>query len=133
MLVFAIQAGVQLGPGIRAARGEGVQGLWIAQVPRGSKDPWRGTLELPSGKVLRRDVSYDNGEVSSMHAGSIVPVLDTGGNGDSLYPRRGYNWKSNLWILVGTTAGFLIVQAWVLRTFLRRRSRNATWYQAEIR
>jgi hypothetical protein len=113
-------AGSHLGPGLRAAHGEGIPGLWTAQQQDSGKRT--GEFVSASGTVMLPNVSYA-GSVSVIQAGTTVPALDAGA-GDEVYPLTG----SDKWVrdLIGVIGGTLALVALLARgLFVARRRRRA--------
>jgi hypothetical protein len=119
--VFVIWgAGTHLGPGLRAAHGQGITGRWIAQQQDSGK--WSGEFVSTSGTVTLPNVSYA-GSLSAVQPGTSVPALDAGA-GDEVYPLTG----SDKWIrdLIGVVAGTLALIGLLARgLFVARRRRRA--------
>jgi hypothetical protein len=113
-------AGTHLGPGLRAAHGAGIPGLWTAQQQDSGK--WTGEFVSASGTVTLPDVSYA-GSLSVIADGTTVPALDAGA-GDEVYPLTG----SDKWVhdLIGVIGGTLALVALLVRGFfVARRRRRA--------
>ena len=113
-------AGSHLGPGLRAAHGEGIPGLWTAQEQASGN--WSGEFVSSSGTVTLPNVSYA-GSLSAVQAGMVVPALDAGA-GDEVYPLTG----SDKWVrdLLGVVGGTLALIALLARGFyVARRRRRA--------
>jgi hypothetical protein len=113
-------AGTHLGPGLRAAHGEGIPGLWTAQ--QRSSGSWSGKFVSSDGTVTLPDVSYA-GNLSAVQAGMVVPALDAGA-GNEVYPLTG----SDKWIrdLIGVVGGAVALIALLARGFyVARRRRRA--------
>lgn len=119
-------AGSHLGPGLRAAHGQGTDGRWTAQEQDSGQ--WYGEFVSSSGTVALPHVYYAGG-LSAVHAGTVVPALDTGA-GDEVYPLSG----SSKWIhdVIGIVVGALALIALVARGFFvarrRRRATRADWF-----
>jgi hypothetical protein len=114
-------AGSHLGPGLRAAHGQGIAGLWTAQEQDSGK--WSGEFVSSSGTVTLPNVSYA-GSLSAVQAGTTVPALDAGAS-DEVYPLTG----SDKWVrdLIGVVGGMLALIALLARgLFVARRRRRAT-------
>jgi hypothetical protein len=125
-LGFGIYAGLLIGPGIRAARGEGIQGLWVAEIPPVARESaWQGSFELPSGKILFSKAAIASVDDSSIHAGSIVPALDEGGR-SLIYPRDGYSAKTTVIGFIACVLIFLFAQLGAVLYFLRQRRSGAS-------
>jgi hypothetical protein len=113
-------AGSHLGPGLRAAHGQGITGLWTAQEQDSGK--WSGEFVSSSGTVTLPNVSYA-GSLSAVQAGTTVPALDAGAS-DEVYPLTG----SDKWVrdLIGVIGGTLALIALLARgLFVARRRRRA--------
>jgi hypothetical protein len=83
-LYFAVTG---LGPGIRAARGEGTIGYFIPQqetTGRGGS-AWYGEFRLPDGAVILRNASMEDLPVSAMRSGVPVAARDPG-NAEAAFP-----------------------------------------------
>jgi len=74
-----VYASIDIGPAVSAARGHGTRGFFVARTERCGRNgcSWSGLFRLPGGQVTRRGVNFFGSE-SGMHAGSVVPALDTG-------------------------------------------------------
>ena len=95
-------AGSHLGPGLRAAHGQGIPGLWTAQQQNGGG--WSGEFVSSFGAVTLPKVSYA-GSLSAVQPGMVVPALDAGA-GDEVYPLTGSGkWVRGLIGVVGGTPG----------------------------
>lgn len=124
-VAFMYLGGSHLGPAIRAARGEGIHGRWVAQqCAGGSGCTWYGKFVLPDGTVVLPRVSF-GGSLTSVHAGSVVPALDAGASGE-VYPVSG----SGRWIhdVIGLAGGavalMLLFGRWAVVRRRRRRARR---------
>ena len=119
--VFVIWgAGTHLGPGLRAAHGQGITGRWIAQQQNGGA--WSGEFISSSGTVTLPNVSYA-GSLPAIRAGFSVPALDAGASNE-VYPLTG----SDKWVrdLIGVVGGTLALIALLARGFfVARRRRRA--------
>jgi len=119
--VFVIWgAGTHLGPGLRAAHGQGIPGQWIAQEQ--DSGTWSGEFVSSSGTVTLPNVSYA-GSLSAVQPGTSVPALDAGASNE-VYPLTG----SGKWIrdLIGVVGGALALIALLARgLFVARRRRRA--------
>lgn len=84
-----VHAGIIVGPAVSAAEGHGTRGYFVAQTLSCSRRgcTWIGQFGLPGGQVTRSGVTFDGSE-SGMHAGSVVPALDTG-DLTGVFPRHG--------------------------------------------
>ncbi len=116
-------AGSHLEPGLRAARGEGVRGEWVAQRCTGSNGQgciWYGQFMLADGRVLMSHVMYTGNEAAA-HAGWTTSALDAG-SADEVYPLHG----SARWVhdLLGLIAGALAIVALLWRAAAVRRRRR---------
>jgi hypothetical protein len=124
-LLFA--AGSHLGPALRAARGAGTRGTWVAEQCDGSPGEctWYGEFVLPDGTIAQRHVEY-TGTVTPGYAGQTLPALDSGADGE-VYPVSG----TDRWIndVIGVTAGGLalplLIGRWLFVCRRRWRSRRA--------
>ena len=113
-------AGSHLGPGLRAAHGEGIPGLWTAQQQNSGN--WSGEFVSSAGTVTLPNVSYA-GSLSAVQAGMVVPALDAGASNE-VYPLTG----SDKWVrdLIGVVGGTLALIALLARGFyVARRRRRA--------
>lgn len=113
-------AGSHLGPGLRAAHGQGTYGLWTAQ-EQGSGQ-WYGEFVSSSGTVTLPHVYYA-GSLSTVQAGTTIPALDTGAS-DEVYPLTG----SGKWVrdVIGIVVGTLVLIGLLARgLFVARRRRRA--------
>lgn len=113
-------AGSHLGPGLRAAHGEGIHGQWTAQEQESGQ--WYGAFVSSSGTVTLPHVYYA-GSLPTAAAGTMIPALDTGA-GDEVYPLTG----SGKWIhdVIGVVAGTLALIGLLARgLFVTRRRRRA--------
>ena len=112
-------AGSHLGPGLRAAHGQGIHGQWTAQEQDGGQ--WYGEFVSSSGTVTLPHVNYA-GSLSAVQAGTTIPALDTGAS-DEVYPLTG----SGKWVhdVIGVVAGTLALIALLARGIFvtRRRGR----------
>lgn len=110
-LIVVIFAGLGLPGAIRAASGKGIRGLWTA-THETSKYGWRGTFQLPDGKVLLGDVGYD-GALPDVHVGTRVPGLYSGGFPRIIYSQHGsQEWKLELIFLI---VGFVVLVSFQVR------------------
>ncbi len=112
--------GSHLGPGLRAAHGEGIPGLWTAQ--QQNSGSWSGEFVSSAGTVTLPNVSYA-GSLSAVQAGMVVPALDAGA-GNEVYPLTG----SDKWVrdLIGVVGGTLALIGLLARGFyVARRRRRA--------
>ena len=117
-------AGSHLGPGLRAAHGQGTYGLWTAQEQDSGQ--WYGEFVSTSGTVTLPHVYYAGG-LSAVQPGTVVPALDTGAS-DEVYPLAG----SSKWIhdVIGIVVGSLALIALLARGLFvtrRRRAARAGW------
>jgi hypothetical protein len=113
-------AGTHLGPGLRAAHGEGIPGLWTAQTQNDGS--WSGEFVSSDGTVTLPNVIY-SGSLPAVAAGTIVPALDAGASNE-VYPLTG----SDKWVhdLIGVVGGALALIALLARGFyVARRRRRA--------
>ena len=96
-------AGSHLGPGLRAAHGQGIHGLWTAQEQDSGQ--WYGEFVSISGTVTLPHVYYA-GSLSAVQAGTTIPALDTGAS-DEVYPLTG----SGKWVhdVIGIVVGTLVL------------------------
>jgi hypothetical protein len=111
-------AGTHLGPGLRAAHGQGIPGQWIAQ--QQDSGAWSGEFVSSSGTVTLQNVSYA-GSLPAIQAGFSVPALDAGASNE-VYPLTG----SDKWIrdLIGVIGGTLALIALLARGFIVARRRR---------
>jgi hypothetical protein len=118
-------AGSHLGPGLRAADGQGTVGLWTAQ--QQDSGQWYGEFVSSNGAVTLPSVYYA-GSLSAVQPGTTVPALDAGA-GDEVYPLTG----SAKWIhdLIGVVVAGLALIALLARGFVvtrrRRRAARSEW------
>jgi len=121
-------AGSHLGPGLRAARGQGIVGLWTAQEQDDGQ--WYGEFISSSGTVTLPYVYYA-GSLSAVQAGTTVPALDTGA-GDEVYPLAGSaKWIHDvIGIVVGTVALIALLARGLFVTRRRRRVTRAGWFSS---
>jgi hypothetical protein len=119
-LIFVIFPSFVLPDAIRAAAGKGIRGFWTATDR--TRAGWYGTFRLPDGKVLLREVGY-RGPLPSVHVGTTVPGLYSGG-GALIYPQHGsQEWKIDVIVMI---AGFILLlstQAGLAVVLLRFRRR----------
>jgi hypothetical protein len=122
-------AGSHLGPGLRAANGQGTVGLWTAQEQDSGQ--WYGEFVSSAGTVTLPHVYYA-GSLPAVQAGTVVPALD-GGAGDEVYPLAG----SHKWIhdVIGVVVAGVALIALLARVFFaarrRRRAGRADWFNFE--
>jgi hypothetical protein len=110
-----------LGPGLRAAHGQGIVGLWTAN--ERSSSQWYGEFVSADGTVTLPHVHYA-GSLSAVQVGTTLPALDTGAS-DEVYPLTG----SGRWVhdVIGIVVGTLAMIGLVARgLFVARRRRHAT-------
>jgi hypothetical protein len=124
-IALLVVAGIGIGPAVSAARGHGTRGYFVARTERCDRNgcSWRGLFRLPGGQVTRRGVSFFGSE-SGMHAGNVVPALDTG-DPVGVFPRHGdKSWLADLVVgAIGTALIVLSARAWARR---RRRALSVT-------
>jgi hypothetical protein len=119
-------AGSHLGPGLRAADGQGTVGRWTAQ--QQDSGQWYGEFVSSNGAVTLPSVYYA-GSLSAVQPGTTIPALDTGAS-DEVYPLTG----SAKWIhdLIGVVVGGLALVALLARGFVvarrRRRAARSEWF-----
>jgi hypothetical protein len=114
-------AGSHLGPGLRAAHGQGIVGLWTANEQ--ARGQWYGEFVSTSGTVTLPHVYYA-GSLSTVQVRTTIPALDTGAS-DEVYPLTG----SGKWVhdVIGIVVGTLVLIGLLARgLFLTRRRRRAT-------
>jgi hypothetical protein len=111
-------AGTHLGPGLRAAHGAGIPGLWTAQ--QDDSGTWNGEFVSSDGTVTLPNVTY-TGSLSAVQPGTVVPALDAGA-GNEVYPLTG----SDRWIrdLIGVIGGTLGLIGLLVRGFYAARRRR---------
>jgi hypothetical protein len=128
-LCIVYLAGSHIGPGLRAARGEGIRGEWVAQQCAGGTGncSWRGYFMLPDGRVVMPNAMYA-GSLASVHVGWTTRALDTGSS-DEVYPLHGSErWIHDLIGLIGGTLAIVALlcrAAWVRHRHRRRRTRRS--------
>ena len=113
-------AGTHLGPGLRAAHGEGIPGLWTAQ--QQDSGTWTGEFVSSDGTVTLPNVTY-TGSLPAVQPGTVVPALDAGA-GNEVYPLTG----SDKWVrdLIGVVGGTVALVGLLARGFyVARRRRRA--------
>jgi hypothetical protein len=123
-------AGSHLGPGLRAAHGQGVHGLWTAQ--ERDSGQWYGEFVSISGTVTLPHVYYA-GSLPAVQAGTTVPALDTGA-GDEVYPLTGSGkWVHDvIGIVVGTLALIGLLAGFFAASRRRRAMRAGRFTQAIV-
>jgi hypothetical protein len=126
-LFFVVYPGMQISAAIRAAAAKGVQGFWTATGQRGGSRGlfWVGAFKLSNGKVLLANVEY-LGNLSSVRMGTTVPALYSGGTPAFVYPRHGYDWKAELFTVIGAAILFLAIQVYFALAVRRRHRRLRT-------
>jgi hypothetical protein len=119
-------AGSHLGPGLRAAHGQGTDGLWTAQEQDAGQ--WYGAFVSSSGTVTLPHVYYAGG-LSAVRAGTTIPALDTGAS-DEVYPLTGSGkWIHDaIGIGVGALALIALLARWLFVARRRRRATRADWF-----
>jgi hypothetical protein len=125
LAVVAIVGGsTDIGPAVKAARGIGTHGYFVARTEtchRGSCN-WTGDFRTAGGAVTRTGIKFDGGQ-SGMRAGSAVPALDSGGHSAVFPPTGSHEWIADLAALLGGTA---VLAAWIwivpARAIRRRRA-----------
>jgi hypothetical protein len=114
-------AGSHLGPGLRAANGQGTVGSWTAREQYSGQ--WYGEFVSSAGTVALPHVSYAGG-LTAVQPGTVIPALDSG-SGDEVYPLTG----SDRWIhdVIGIVVAGVALIALLARGFFvaRRRRRRA--------
>jgi hypothetical protein len=114
-------AASHLGPGLRAAHGQGIHGEWTAQEQDNGQ--WYGEFVSSTGTVTLPHVYYA-GSLPAVQAGTTIPVLDTGAS-DEVYPLAG----SGKWVhdVIGIAVGVLALSGLLARgLFTARRRGRAT-------
>ncbi|MBO0832958.1 MAG: hypothetical protein J2P29_13415 [Actinobacteria bacterium] len=129
-LLLLLTLGTHLAPAIRAGLHDGVHGYWVATEKTCGKNKaciWTGKFVLPSGHVQIARTLYNGPLPATVHAGTRVAALDTGGSGP-VFPASG----SDVWIsmLVGTVVALLALiwagQPWLAGYLRRRREMDAS-------
>jgi len=124
-IVLLVYASISIGPAVSAARGHGVRGYFVAQAESCGRNgcSWSGLFRLPGGQVTRRGVNFFGSE-SGMHAGSVVPALDTGDLSGVFPPHGDKGWLADLAIgAIGTALIARSIWTWKKR---RRRALSVT-------
>jgi hypothetical protein len=101
-----------LGPAIRAARGQGTPGVFVAQSQQctGSGCTWNGAFRSGRGTVLR-DADYDDSAPADTHAGSSFPALWPSGSSD-VYAAHGSTAWIQLVLADAVSVGILAAFLW---------------------
>jgi len=121
LLLVAVAA--HLGPAVRAGLRDGTHGSWVATSKTCERNActWDGKFVLPNGHVLVSSAQYSGKVPASIHSGTSVPGLYTGGS--LVFPPNG----SDQWISLLVAIGFALVGLWwscrklVVDYFRRRR------------
>jgi hypothetical protein len=123
---LVVAAGVNIGPAVSTFPGHGTRGYFVARYEScpGHGCTWHGRFQLPDGTVTRPSVRFA-GSDPGMHAGSVVPALDTGAPGSVIPPGSGLGqWLALL--LAGAAGTGLIAQwIWTVPVPALRRRRTA--------
>jgi membrane protein implicated in regulation of membrane protease activity len=130
-LVVAAGA-VGLPSALRAARGDGVRGVFTAQSLSCSKACfWTGTFTSGNGQV-RPDVTYDDELPATTHPGSIVPALYPGSSNEVFAVRGSTTWLMYI-VLISLASAGLLASLWLgpIR-YLRRRQRGRVTAAADV-
>ena len=121
-VAILVVAASHLAPGLRAARGQGIRGEWIAGQCVSDKNSctWYGEFVLPDGKVQLPRVIY-TGALTSVHPGWTTPALNTGA-GDEVYPLHG----SERWVhdVIGVAGCLIVIGFLIWRSVLVRLRRR---------
>lgn len=119
--MIVLGSGLQLGADLKAARGQGTRGTWVAEQYGCVQHDcsWSGDFFLPNGTEARQHISY-LGSLANVHKGSRIPALDTGGGG--VYPVNGSrHWvQDTAFVAAGAVGTILNIVYWA-RVRLRRR------------
>jgi tetratricopeptide (TPR) repeat protein len=112
-----------VGPDLRAARGNGVSGTMVLREKACGDCPWHGDFTSADGELVRRNVTMREGMPADARPGDRVPAIDTGAD-DSVFPPTGSTqWRSTSAFAVGSG---IVVVAWIIifpvMTLLNRRS-----------
>jgi hypothetical protein len=113
-----------LGPAIRAARGQGVRGVFTAKTLSCDRTcSWTGTFTVGDRQV-RPDVTYDDSLAPATHPGSVVPALYPGGSNEVFAVRGSASWRIYAVLMPAASAG-LLASLWLgpIR-YLRRRGND---------
>jgi hypothetical protein len=127
LVILVVQGATEIGPAHEAASGHGIVGYWVAQVEvTCDHQPckWKGDFVLPNGQVRRTYVDYDGKYGMTLHPGSRLPAIDTGGPNE-VFPR---NESQSTWILdlLFLIAGAVALPVWFWRVPYR-------WLRSRIR
>lgn len=121
LLLVAVAA--HLEPAIKAGLRDGTHGSWVATSKTCERHActWDGKFVLPNGHVLVSSAQYSGKIPASIHAGTSVPGLYTGGS--LVFPPTG----SDLWISLLIAIGFALLGLWwscrkVVIDYFHRRS-----------
>lgn len=118
-LGLLVGGAAQLPTALHASHGQGTHGTWVAD--HRFNGTWYGKFLLPNGSETHSDVKYD-GSLSSVHAGTSVPALDSG-DSNQVYPVSGsHHWiESVIYIVLGAIGLIVIAGAWLYQRLARRR------------
>jgi hypothetical protein len=126
-LVFFTTA-TRIAPAIRAGLHDGTRGAWVATNRKcvHSACTWQGNFVLPNGHVLQTATQYEGQLPATVHPGTSVPALYTGGSGTA-FPANGSDlWISLLVALLLSALGlYWAMRRWVLGYFRQRREQDA--------
>jgi hypothetical protein len=119
--LLVIESGSRIVPAIRAALHDGTRGFWVVTGRKCVRKAciWVGKFVLPGGHVHVASAQYDGSVPASIHAGTRIPGLYTGGG--LVFPTTG----SDLWIsllitlIVGLLGLYWATHRWVVR-YLRQ-------------
>lgn len=118
-IALVVFMGVHIGPAVSAAQGHGTRGYFVAQAENCGRHgcTWSGQFRLPDGQVTRSNVTFD-GSYPGMHAGSVVPALDTG-DFSAVFPRHGADsWITDVAVM---TFGIGLIGRTIWTSAKRRR------------
>jgi hypothetical protein len=122
-------AGPDIGPQVRAARGDGTLGTVVLRHRAcGTSDcGWYGDFYSDDGSTVRRYITIEEGVPAGAKVLDQVRAIDTGAP-DVVFPATGSSkWRSTAAFLLGSA---LVVVAWIVifpvTTLIRRRSSTRT-------
>jgi hypothetical protein len=116
-IALLVLSAINFGADASRALGDDTRGYFVAQAQKCDAYgcAWRGQFKLPGGRVILHNVSFDGSE-ASMHAGSVVPALDSGDPRHVLALHGNVSWLGDLAI---GSAGALLT-GWQARKWARR-------------